>query len=80
VQNSRVVSAAEVAADFFEAVAREGAGQEHAYLAGQGDGLASLLTLQIGQPYIVIIGNGVDNLRDGDGPGDVNFGADGTLS
>ncbi len=79
-QNSGVVPAAEVASDFFEAVAREGAGQEHAYLAGQGDGLASLLTLQIGKPYIVIIGNGVDNLRDGDGLSDVNFGADGTLS
>jgi len=80
VQNSGVVPASEVASDFFEAVAGEGAGQEHAYLSWQGDGLASLLTLQIGQPYIVIIGNGVDNLRDGDGPGDVNFGADGALS
>jgi len=35
--------------------------------------------LQISQPDIVIIGNGVDNFRDGDGLGGVNFGADGAL-
>jgi len=37
VQNSGVVPASEVAADLFEAVAGEVAGEEHAYLAGQGD-------------------------------------------
>ena len=78
-QNSGVVPAAEVAAYFFKTMAREGAGEEHADLAGQGDGLASSFTLQIGKPHIEIIGNGVDNLRDADIFGGDDFLADGAL-
>ncbi len=79
-QNSGVVPAAEVASDLFKAVTREGAGQEHADLAGQGDGLASFFTLQIGKSHIEIIGNGVDNLRDADIFGSDDLLADGALS
>ena len=74
-----MVPAAEVASYLFEAVAGEGAGEEHADLAGQGDGLASSFTLQIGKPHIEIIGNGVDNLRDADIFGRDDFLADGSL-
>ena len=78
-QNSRVVPASEVAADLFEAVTGEVAGQEHADLTGQGDGLASFFTLQIGKSHIEIIGNGVDNLRDADIFGSDDLLADGAL-
>ena len=37
VQHGRVVAAAEVAADLFQAVAGVPAGEEHADLAGEGD-------------------------------------------
>src|SRR5205823_502612 len=42
VQDGRVVSTAEVAADFLQAVARVAAGEEHADLSGERDALVTL--------------------------------------
>jgi hypothetical protein len=67
VQHRRVVAAAEVAADFFQAVARVAlAGEEHADLAREGDALVALLALQVAQADVVVLGHGVDDLLDRD--------------
>lgn len=64
VEDGGMVSAAEVSANFLEAVFCEVSGKVHTYLSGQGDALASFFALQVGQSDIKVIGYNINNLGD----------------
>src|SRR5688500_16404491 len=66
VENGRVVPAAKVAADFFQRVARVLARQVHADLSRKRDGLVSLFALEIRQADVVVAGDLIEDLLDGD--------------
>ena len=59
-----MVSSSEVSTNFLEAVFGEVSSKVHTYLSGQGDALASLFALQVGQSDIKVIGYNIDNLGD----------------
>ena len=65
-QDGGVVAAAEVAADFFQAIARVLAGEEHADLAREGDGFVAFFALEVRQADVVVLGDGFEDLLDGD--------------
>src|SRR5688572_24337723 len=61
VEHGRVIPPAEVAADFFEAVARVLARQEHADLPREGDALVPLLRLEVGEADVVVLRDRVED-------------------
>src|SRR5689334_15171019 len=63
-QDRRVIAAAEVTADFFQAVSRMTTGQVHAYLPRKRDALVALLALKIGQANVVVLGHVIQDLLD----------------
>src|SRR6476659_3879519 len=68
VKDGRVIAAAEVAADFFEAIARVTARQIHADLAGEGNALVATFALKIRQANVVVLRYRIQDLLDGDPP------------
>ncbi len=66
VHDGGVVAAAEVAADFLEAVAGFLASEVHADLAREGDGFVAFFGLQIGEADVVVPDDGFDDLVNGD--------------
>jgi len=76
VQGGGVVSAAEIAADFLEAVGGEVPGEGHGDLPGVGDASAASFSLEIAELDVEVFGDGGDDLGDGD----LFFGLRGFLS
>src|SRR5215203_4218384 len=66
VEDGGVIAATEVAAGLFQRVAGVLARQEHADLAGEGDGFVALLALEVGGADVVVLGDDVEDLLDGD--------------
>src|SRR3954465_6444943 len=66
VEDRGVVAAAEVAAYFFQAVPGVFAGEVHADLSWEGDGLVAFFALEVAGADVVVGGDAVDDLLDGD--------------
>ena len=80
-QDSAMVSAAKVAADFRQAVAGQASRKVHAHLSRQADRPAAFSALKVGQAHAVTLCNGGDDLFDGNfAPAAVGAGAERLLS
>ena len=64
VHNGGMVSAAQMAANFLEAVLGQISGQVHANLAGLSNTLTAFLALQIGKSDVKMVGYRFDNICD----------------
>ena len=63
-----VIPTTEIPADFLKAVARVPTGQVHADLPREGDALVAFLALEVAHLHVVVLGDDVGDLLDGDPP------------